>query len=75
MTKILRDSETVSRLMNEFSISRVTVLAALDCKTKSALACKIRKRALDLGCQIKKEKNPDAVETSFDRQRNMCDFQ
>lgn len=66
MAKILRDSETVNKLMKEFSISRVTVLAALDCKTKSILACKIRKRAFDLGCQVKNEEKPDFFKSQLD---------
>lgn len=53
MTKILRDKETVNELMRVFEKSRVTILAALDCKTNSDLAKKIRKRALDMGCQVK----------------------
>lgn len=53
MAKILRDSETVNSLMAAFCTSRVTVLKALDCKSNSDLAKKIRKRALDMGCQQK----------------------
>lgn len=55
MAKILRDSETVNSLMAAFRTSRVTVLKALDCKSNSELANKIRKRALDMGCRMKGE--------------------
>lgn len=55
MAKILRDSETVKALMAVFKTSRTTVLRALDCKTHSDFAKRIRKRALDMGCQMKGE--------------------
>ncbi|MDR2914242.1 MAG: hypothetical protein LBV74_05365 [Tannerella sp.] len=55
MSKILRDSETVNSLMSAFTTSRVTVLKALDGKSNSELAKKIRKRALDMGCRMKGE--------------------
>jgi hypothetical protein len=54
MAKILRDSETVNTLMKVFNKSRTTILRALDCKTNSDLAKSIRKKALDMGCQVKK---------------------
>lgn len=54
MTKILRDKETVNALIRAFNTSRVTVLAALDCKTNSELANRIRGAALKMGCQVKK---------------------
>lgn len=50
MTKILRDKETVNALIRAFNTSRVTVLAALDCKTNSELANRIRGAALKMGC-------------------------
>lgn len=55
MAKILRDSETVKALMTAFQTSRVTILRALDCKTNSDFAQRIRKRALDMGCKVKGE--------------------
>ena len=61
MAKILRDKETVNALMLAFGKSRVTVLAALDCKTNSELAKRIRKRALDMGCTIKKEEKVTVI--------------
>lgn len=54
MAKILRDPETVRELMKEFNTSHVTINSALNCITNSPLAKRIRKRAIDLGCAIKK---------------------
>ncbi len=55
MAKILRDPETVRELIKEFNTTHVTVNAALNCTTNSDLARRIRKRAIDLGCAVKKE--------------------
>jgi hypothetical protein len=53
MAKILRDKGTVKELKTIFGVSHPTVLSALDGKTKSELANRIRKKALEMGCQVK----------------------
>jgi DNA-binding GntR family transcriptional regulator len=51
--KILYDRETMQELIKTFKVSSPTVRDALACKTNSALANRIRKRALDMGCKVK----------------------
>jgi hypothetical protein len=54
MAKILRDKEQMEKLTKIFSsVCRRTISDALDCKTNSDQAKRIRKVALDLGCQQK----------------------
>jgi len=61
MAKILRDSETVKELMKVFNTSKVTVNKALNCTGNSDLAKRIRKRALDMGCQWKGEEQVKVI--------------
>lgn len=49
MKQIIVGYGTVRQLCEEFHTSRVTVGAALRLRTHTALACKIRQRALQLG--------------------------
>ena len=53
MKKILYDRETMRELIKTFRVSCRTVRDALGCKTNSDLANRIRKRALNMGCQAK----------------------
>lgn len=55
MAKILRDIETTQELVRVFGVSRVTVWKALEFKTNSPLAERIRRRAIQLGCVIKQD--------------------
>ena len=55
MKKILRDTESVNKLMGIYKVSRVTVCAALNGETSSELAMKIRGKAIQIGCAEKGE--------------------
>ena len=49
MKKILVDMEIRAELQRAFNVSKVTIISALNYRTNSALAVRIRKRAIDLG--------------------------
>lgn len=56
MAKILADTEIRRKLEELFECRRETICQALNCKTNSELAKKIRSTAIKLGGSIKKEK-------------------
>ena len=57
MAKILADTEIRKKLEEIFQCSRKTVSEALNCRSDSELAKKIRARAVKMGGAVKKEEH------------------